>query len=83
MYTAVFSDEFKRQLVKIKKKDKTLYERLEKKIREILNEPTHLKHLQNMLKGQQRVHLGPFVLRFSQEGEMIYFITVIHHDQAY
>lgn len=83
MYTAVFSDEFKRQLGKIKKKDKVLYERLEKKIRDILLEPTHLKHLRNVLKGQQRVQLGSFVLRFAQEEEKIYFITIEHHDKAY
>ncbi len=83
MYEAVFSDEFKKQLHKIKKKDKVLYERLEKKIKDILLEPMHLKHLRNVLKGQQRVQLGSFVVRFSQEGDTVYFITVEHHDQAY
>ena len=83
MYQAVFSDEFKKQLVKLKKKDKILYERIEKKVRDILLEPTHLKHLRNVLQGQQRVQLGSFVLRFSEEGDIIYFITLEHHDQAY
>lgn len=83
MYEAVFSDEFKKQLKKIKKKDNSLYERLEKKIKDILIEPTHLKHLRNVLKGQQRVQLGSFVLKFSQEEEKIFFITLEHHDKAY
>ena len=83
MYEAVFSEEFKRQLQKIQKKDKILFERLEKKIRTILLEPTHLKHLRNVLQGQQRVHLGPFVLKFSIEEETVYFITIDHHDHAY
>ncbi len=83
MYIAVFSDEFKKQLSKIKKKDTVLYERLEKKIRSILLDPSHLKHLHNQLKGQQRVHLGPFVLRFEQEKDIVYFITIEHHDNAY
>jgi mRNA-degrading endonuclease RelE of RelBE toxin-antitoxin system len=83
MYEAVFSDEFKKQLKKIKNKDKVLYERLENKIRNILNEPTHLKHLRNVLKNQQRVHLGSFVLRFSVKDEIVYFITIEHHDHAY
>ncbi|MBI2669517.1 type II toxin-antitoxin system RelE/ParE family toxin [Candidatus Woesearchaeota archaeon] len=83
MYEAVFSDEFKTQLGKIKKKDRVLYERLEKKIRDILLEPTHLKHLRNVLKGQQRVHLGSFVLKFSHEDDIVYFITIEHHDKAY
>ena len=83
MYEAIFSDEFKKQLGKLKKKDKVMYERIEKKIRDILTEPTHLKHLRNILKGEQRVHLGPFVLRFEVKEEKIYFITFQHHDQAY
>ena len=83
MYEAIFSEEFKKQLSKLKKKDKILYERLEKKIKSILLEPTHLKHLRNVLKGQQRVQLGSFVLRFSQDSNIIYFITLEHHDSAY
>ena len=83
MYEAVFSEEFKKQLKKIKNKDKNLYERLEKKIRAILTEPTHLKHLRNVLKGQQRVQLGPFVLKFEVKENKVYFITIVHHDFAY
>ena len=83
MYEVIFSDEFKKQLKKIKSKDKVLYERLEKKIRAILSEPTHLKHLRNVLKGQQRVQLGPFVLKFEAKENKIYFITIAHHDYAY
>ena len=83
MYEAIFSDEFKRQLQKIKKKDRVLYDRIEQKIRDILVEPTHLKHLRNVLKGQQRVQLGSFVLKFSPDGGKVYFITIDHHDNAY
>ena len=83
MYEAVFSDEFKKQLSKIKSKDKILYERLEKKIRSILLEPTHLKHLKNVLKGQQRVQLGSFVLKFVIKENKVYFIIITHHDFAY
>lgn len=83
MYQAVFSDEFKKQLQKIKKRDPVLYERLTSKVKDIMREPEHLKYLRNVLQGQQRVHLGSFVLRFSQEGEVIYFIAIDHHDKAY
>lgn len=83
MYEAVFSDEFKKQLMKLKKKDNVLYQRLEKKIKVILIEPRHLKHLRNILKGQQRVHLGPFVLKFEVKENKAYFITLRHHDDAY
>ncbi|MBI2652777.1 type II toxin-antitoxin system RelE/ParE family toxin [Candidatus Woesearchaeota archaeon] len=83
MYETVFSDEFKKQLKKLKNRDKVMYERLEKKIREIVLEPTHLKHLRNVLKDEQRVQLGPFVLRFSVKEDKVYFITFRHHDFAY
>ncbi len=83
MYTAVFSGEFSKKLAKIKKKDKPLFERLEKKIRAILKDPSHIKHLRNVLAGQQRTQLGPLVLRFSVEENTVYFITLEHHDDAY
>jgi len=83
MYEAIFSDEFTKQLKKLKKKDKAVYERLENKIRQILLKPEHLKHLKNILKGEQRVQLGPFVLRFEVKENRIYFITFRHHDSAY
>lgn len=83
MYGAVFSDEFKKQLKKLKKKDKAMYERLEKKIKNILINPTHIKHLKNVLRGEQRTQLGPFVLRFSVKKNRIYFVTFRHHDKVY
>ncbi len=83
MYEAVFSDEFKNQLAKLKKKDFVMYIRVEKKIKDLLLEPTHVKHLKNVLKGEQRVHLGSFVLRFKSEENRVYFITFKHHDEAY
>ncbi len=60
-----------------------MYERIEKKIRSVLIEPTHLKHLGNVLKGEQRSHMGHFVLRFEVKENKIYFITFKHHDSAY
>lgn len=83
IYSAVFSEKFRKQLSKLKKKDKKLYDRLERKIREILQNPIHKKHLRNILKGQQRVQLGSFVLRFEVETNEIYFINLTHHDDAY
>lgn len=83
MYEAIFSDEFKKQLKKLKDRDKLTYERIEKKIRQILTEPEHLKYLKNILKGKQRVHIGHFILIFEVKENKIYFITFMHHDFAY
>ena len=83
MCESIFSDEFKKQLKKLKNKEQAMYERTEKKIRSIVLEPTHLKHLRNVLKGKQRVHLGSFVLKFEVKENKIYFITFEHNDFAY
>ena len=83
MYGAVFSDEFKKQLKKLKKKDRVMFERVQKKIKQILLEPTYFKHLKNILKMEQRVNFGSFVLRFSVKENIVYFITFKHHDFAY
>ena len=39
--------------------------------------------MRNVLKGEQRIHFGPFVLRFSVEENRVYFITFNQHDFAY
>jgi len=83
MYESVFSDEFKKQLSKLEKKDKAMFERLKNKIKSILLEPHHIKHLRNVLKGEQRTQLGSFVLRFEVKENRVYFITFRHHDFVY
>ena len=83
MHEAVFSEEFKKQLEKLKKKNKLMFDRIHKKVKEILLEPTRFKHLRNVLKGEERVHFGPFVLRFSVKENKVYFITFGHHDDVY
>jgi len=83
MYEAVFSNEFHKQLKKLKKKDRPMFERLEKKVKNIFISPSNIKHLRNVLKGEQRTQLGSFVLRFSVKEKRIYFITFRHHDKAY
>lgn len=83
MHEAIFSDEFRKQLEKLKKKNAVMFERVQKKIKQILLEPTRFKHLRNVLKGEERVHFGSFVLRFSVDGNRVYFITFKHHDDVY
>ncbi|MFW6233305.1 MAG: type II toxin-antitoxin system RelE family toxin [Nanoarchaeota archaeon] len=74
---------FEKQLKKIKKKDKILFERLTKKIKEIYKNPTHYKPLKNILKGTRRAHLDPFVIIFDIHDDVITFHYVKHHDTAY
>lgn len=81
-YTARFTVDFEND-TKFLKKDKTLRERVEKKILEILQNPEHYKPLQNVLKGKRRVHVGPYVLVYEIETELVIFHRFLHHDQAY
>ena len=82
-YTFEFSDEFDKSMKKLKKKDKTLFEQIQKKVIEIVENPEHFKPLQNVLAGYRRIHFGSFVLIYKIEGEIVKVISLDHHDKAY
>ena len=46
-------------LVKLKKKDNIMYQRVLKKMSEIIEEPYHYKPLSHSMAGIRRVHLDP------------------------
>ena len=81
-FTAHFTPTFETQLKKAKK-DHALLERLKKSIAKICNDPEIGKPLKHDLKGTRRVHLNPFVLVYSIEGEIVIFHYYEHHDKAY
>ena len=83
MYQADYAEEFLRTAAKLKKKDPAMLHRLEKKTKEILQNPEHYKPLRNELKGNRRVHAGPFVIIFEIKGGTVLFKTFKHHDDAY
>lgn len=83
MYQIEFSDEFDRSMQKLKKKDKVLFQQIQKKLIEIVENPEHFKPLRNVLAGYRRIHFGSFVLIYTLEGEMIRIISIDHHDKAY
>jgi len=74
-------------LKKIFKKDKNIYERILKKIEEIINSENieHYKNLRNNLKDFKRVHIGSFVLvfKFDKNKNLISFEDFNHHDKIY
>jgi YafQ family addiction module toxin component len=74
-------------LQKLFKKDKVLYERVLKKIEEIVNSPDveHYKNLRQDMKDKRRVHVGHFVLVFQylKDEDKIRFIDFDHHDNIY
>lgn len=82
-YSIDFSEEFQKSFMKLKRKDKVLFQRIEKKLLEIIRNPEHFKHLQNVLAGYSRIQFGPFVLIFKIEGDIVRIISLDHHDNAY
>ena len=82
-YRMYFTPFFENQLKKLKKKDKILFERLAKKLKELRQNPEHYRLLKGDLKGNRRAHLGPFVLIFEVEKDLIIIHYIKHHDKAY
>ena len=74
-------------LKKLSKKDKFLYERVMKKIEEVITsgDVEHYKNLRHDMKDKKRVHIGHFVLVFTflKETETIKFVDFDHHDVIY
>lgn len=83
MYHIEFSDEFDHSIRKLKKKDKALFQQIQKKLLEIVEHPEHFKPLRNVLAGYRRIHVGSFVLIYTIEEETIRIISLDHHDRAY
>ncbi|MBS3167236.1 type II toxin-antitoxin system mRNA interferase toxin, RelE/StbE family [Candidatus Woesearchaeota archaeon] len=82
-YLIEFSEEFEKSMKKLKKKDKTLFLQIQKKLLELINNPEHYKPLSNVLAGFRRIHFGSFVLIFKIEGNTIKIISLDHHDNSY
>ena len=82
-YRLKFTPFFEKQLIKLKKKDKVLFERLTKKLKELRTNPEHYKPLRNVLKGNRAAHLDPFIIVFDIKEDIITVHYVKHHDQAY
>ena len=82
-YSIKLTPFFEKQLIKLKHKDKVLFDRLAKKLNEIRENPEHYKPLRNVLKGMRRAHLDPFIIIFEIENDLVIVHYVKHHDNAY
>ena len=74
-------------LIRLKNKDKSLYEQLKKKIDEIINcyDVEHYKNLRYNMKDSKRAHIGHFVLvfQYDKSTDAINFDDFDHHDIIY
>lgn len=86
MYEYEISEELDKKLAKIAKKNHTQLEMIDKKIQQILQDPTRYKKLRGDMKGASRVHIDThFVLIFEydEKAKIIKFLDFDHHDKVY
>ena len=85
MYLSSDTPLFKEKMKKLFKRDRLRYERIIKKISEILEEPHHYKPLGNILTGVFRVHIDPFIVTFKVDeiNKIVKFLDFDHHDNIY
>jgi len=90
MFKYVLSDEIKKILKKLPKKDKQLNIVLNKKIKQICSCDVelidHYKNLQYDMSNYKRAHVGKsFILAFNvdKKNKIVYFSRFRHHDKAY
>ena len=82
LYKARFTVDFEKD-TQFLKKDKSLSERVQKKVIEILQNPEHYKPLRNVLKGKRRVHVGHYVILYEIDSDAVVFHRFKPHDDAY
>ena len=82
-YIIEFSSQFEKSMKKLKKKDKTMFNQIQKKLIDIVQNPERYKTLGNVFAGYRRIHFGPFVLIYKIENNIVRIISLDHHDKAY
>ena len=82
-FRAEFSDEFRRVVRSLEKRDRMLLGRLAKEIRKVLKNPEIGKPLRHSLKSYRRTHVGSFVLVYEVVGSSVFFLDFDHHDRIY
>jgi len=79
--------ELEKKLIKISKKNKLTFERIMKKVGEVVNseDVEHYKNLRHDMKESKRVHIGHFVLVFSYDvsRDFVSFEDFDHHNNIY
>lgn len=82
-----YSDKLKQILKKLQRKDKSKYERLLDKVKEICNsgDIEHYKNLRKPLQHLKRSQIGEMVLIFiyDKKEKLVSFENFKHHDRIY
>jgi mRNA-degrading endonuclease RelE of RelBE toxin-antitoxin system len=87
MHNFKVSENLKEIMKKLAKKDKSLYDQLTKKIREIVEsyDIEHYKNLRYDMKESKRVHIGHFVLvfQYDKKTDEVILDDFAHHNDIY
>jgi len=85
MYSLEVREGVDRLFSKLFKKDKVSMNYIDKKIKEILENPYHFKPLRAPMQNFRRVHIGNFVLIYSidENNRKIIIEKYEHHDRVY
>ena len=82
-YIIEFSSQFEKSVKKLKKKDKIMFNQIQKKLIDIVQNPERYKTLGNVFAGYRRLHFGSFVLIYKIEKNVVRIISLDHHDKTY
>ena len=86
MYELKVKPQLDKLLRKMDKRERKQLEIINKKVKEILQDPNHYKHLRRPLEGWKRVHIDKhFVLAFSvdENTKTVTLEDYDHHDNIY
>ena len=82
-YLPARSEYFKSDYVRLVRKNRGLQEQIDKKILQVLDNPESHKNLKRPLQLYKRAHIGPFVMTFRIDGNIVRFTRIEHHDKIY
>ena len=86
MYKLAIKKNLDKKFKKLKKKDREMLELIDKKVQEILDNPSRFKSLKKPLQNKKRVHIGgSFVLIYevNENEKIVTLIDFDHHDNIY
>ena len=78
--TVAFTQLFQKKLAGL---DKTLKERLKRKVHELAAMPTRGKPLKLDLKGSRSIRVGPFRIVYELEGDTLKLLDFDHRKKVY
>ena len=86
MYRLAIKEKLDKKFKKLQKKDKEILRLIERKVKDILEDPYRFKPLRKPLHNKRRVHIGgAFVLIYeiNEEEKMVTLFDFDHHDNVY